>query len=133
MVLRLSPAWIWYSKFGGVTTSAVVASRIFSTTCDSGRFNAMVLVREDSLRELETPIATNTGKEYNSSALRLVRFGNRFVVISFVGGFFLGFFDATYEAGYNQAVMDSGGYYDDGYNEDLEDFFDQGYVDFWDP
>ena len=56
-----------------------------------------------------------------------------FVVIPFVGGFFLGFFDATYEAGYNQAVMDSGGYYDDGYNEDLEDFFDQGYVDSWDP
>ena len=56
-----------------------------------------------------------------------------FVVIPFIGGFFLGFFDATYEAGYNQAVMDSGGYYDDGYNEDLEDFFDQGYVDSWDP
>jgi hypothetical protein len=67
-----------------VTTTAVFASRIFSTTCDSGRFKAMVLVREDSLRELETPIATNTGKEYNSSALRLVRFGNRLVVISFV-------------------------------------------------
>ena len=56
-----------------------------------------------------------------------------FVVIPFVGGFFLGFFDATYEAGYNQAVMDSGGYYDDAYNEDLDEFFEQDYDGFWDP
>ena len=102
---------------------------------DSNFCNKCGMEQNSEIQPMEEDPSQNKKKGWSTKkviAVIGITLFSIFIVAPFVAGMIAGIQDAAYYEGYEQGGIDSGGYYDDGYNQDLEDFFEQDYDGFWD-